>query len=90
MSGDGFRHGAAPVAGEAATMKPEDQRAFVADGHSAARRDNFRAADDAARAWGRGHLMLLADYLALRESVQATFGPFPVDHTPWQGKDFRL
>jgi len=71
-------------------MKPEDQRDFVTDGHSTARRANFGAADDAARAWTGGHPMTLEDYVAFLESVQATFGPLPVDHAPWQGTDFRL
>jgi len=56
---------------------PEDLEGLVADGRSADRRDDFRAARDAARAWRRSHPYTLDDHLRFLASVQAVLGPFP-------------
>ena len=57
---------------------PEDLEGLVADGRSTDRRDDFRAARDAARAWQRTHPYTLDDHLRFLASVQMVLGPFPL------------
>ena len=61
-----------------------------ADAYSIERRNNFEAGTAAAIRWSRAHPLPLEGFLDFLQSLQAVFGPFPVDHEPWPGSDYRL
>jgi hypothetical protein len=68
----------------------EELESLRADGISAARRAEFRVAEEATRAWDRAHPADLEAILAWIDELRALFGDPPVDRTPWRGEDFRL
>lgn len=63
---------------------------FREEGHSAARRDAFRAAAATEAAWDRAHPVGLEGILEFIDQLRAAFGDPPVDRSPWRGSDFRL
>ena len=71
-------------------MKREEQVDFVNDGRDAARRERFRASQEAVQAWERAHPRSLDDYLDFLGALQVLFGPFPIDRRVSLGRDFLL
>jgi hypothetical protein len=71
-------------------MNQRDREEMLHDGSSDARRVNFAIAAVESLAWERANPRSLDEYVEFLQAVQELFGPFPVDHEPWTGDEFRL
>ena len=71
-------------------MTREEAESFVADGRSAERRQRFRAAEEATRAWRREHPATLDDVIDFIMQLQEVFGPFSSDRPATIARDMRL
>lgn len=71
-------------------MNETDQADYLRDGRSPDRLRAFLDGEAAGRRWEQEHPRGFDEYLRFLEELQAVFGPFPVDRTPWPWTDFRL